>query len=88
MIVKGGVCTTGCDERELPACRSVHSSYYFRAAGNMVGGMKVVGKCTRASYLVRVCKFAFGAGYIYAGFVSLYSIIGSENVGILLRWIS
>jgi hypothetical protein len=35
MIVKSGVCTTGCDEREL--CVNVHFAYYLRAAG-MMGG--------------------------------------------------
>jgi hypothetical protein len=48
MIVKGGLCTTGCDERELQSlCRSVQleSAYYLRAAGNMGGGVIVVVKC-------------------------------------------
>jgi hypothetical protein len=42
MIVKGQVCTTGCDERKR---RSVHSPYYLRATGNMGGEMIVVVKC-------------------------------------------
>jgi hypothetical protein len=36
MIVEGGVCTTGCDEREL--CVGVHSAYYLRAVGNTDDG--------------------------------------------------
>ena len=45
MIVKGGMCTTGCDERELCGGVCTPRRYYFRAAGNMGGGMIVVVKC-------------------------------------------
>jgi hypothetical protein len=45
MIVKGGVCTTGChcDEQEL--CVGVCTLCIIRAKGNMGGGMIVVVKC-------------------------------------------
>jgi hypothetical protein len=43
-IVKGGVCTTGCDERKLISVHSVYSSY-LRAAGMMRGEMIVMVKC-------------------------------------------
>ena len=42
MIVKGGVCTTGCDERELLSM-SVHSAYYLRATGRF--GVCVFSEC-------------------------------------------